>query len=181
MYHKMSAKSPKLKPKKPLNPLFKPVKADFVPLFKALSKGIGHAVGLKWDELAADAVEAVAALGVETEPGELAFKRIHRAMAAAIFDLIGESAATAEPADPYAHRRQPGFLPPQRGNRNRPSIPRSPCRPSPSQTHAGHAPALARSASNSQTRYRRHSQPPSQLFRLRPQPGMAAQFQEYEP
>ena len=36
--------SPKLKVKKPVSALFKPVKADYKDLFKALAKGVGPTV-----------------------------------------------------------------------------------------------------------------------------------------
>jgi len=85
--------SPKLKVKKPVPVLFKPVKADFKDLFKALAKGVGHTATGKWVELGADAVEALAALGLTTEPGELAFLLIRRSLTAAVFDLVGDSAS----------------------------------------------------------------------------------------
>jgi hypothetical protein len=43
--------SPKLKTKKPVSVFFKPVKADFKDLFKALAKGVGHTATGKWVEL----------------------------------------------------------------------------------------------------------------------------------
>src|SRR6185437_5559885 len=58
--------SPKLKPKKPVSALFKPVKADFKDLFKALAKGVGHTASGKWVELGGDAVETLSALGLAT-------------------------------------------------------------------------------------------------------------------
>lgn len=85
--------SPKLKAKKPVNVLFKPVKADFKDLFKALAKGIGHTATGKWVELGADAVEALAALGLATEPGELAFLLIRRSLTLAVFELVGDNAS----------------------------------------------------------------------------------------
>jgi hypothetical protein len=68
-----STLSPKLKVKKPVPVLFKRVKADFKDLFKALAKGVGHTATGKWIELGTDAVDALSALGLATEPGELAF------------------------------------------------------------------------------------------------------------
>lgn len=85
--------SPKLKVKKPVPVLYKPVKADFKDLFKALAKGVGHTATGKWVELGADAVEALAALGLTTEPGELAFLLIRRSLTAAVFDLVSDSAS----------------------------------------------------------------------------------------
>jgi len=85
--------SPKLKAKKPVSVFFKPVKADFKDLFKALAKGVGHTATGKWIELGADAVEALAALGVATEPGELAFLLIRRSLITAAFELLDNSAS----------------------------------------------------------------------------------------
>jgi uncharacterized protein YjbI with pentapeptide repeats len=85
--------SPKLKTKKPVSVFFKPVKADFKDLFKALAKGVGHTATGKWIELGADAVEAVAALGLDTEPGELASVLIRRSLTTAVFELLGDSAS----------------------------------------------------------------------------------------
>jgi uncharacterized protein YjbI with pentapeptide repeats len=85
--------SPKLKAKKPVPVFFKPVKADFKDLFKALAKGVGHTATGKWIELGADAVDALAALGLETEPGELAFLLIRRSLITAAFELLDNSAS----------------------------------------------------------------------------------------
>jgi uncharacterized protein YjbI with pentapeptide repeats len=85
--------SPKLKLKKPVSALFKPVKADFKDLFKALAKGVGHTATGKWVELGSDAVETLSALGLATEPGELAFLLIRRSLTMAVFELVGDSAS----------------------------------------------------------------------------------------
>ncbi len=88
-----SSLSPKLKVKKPVSVLHKPVKADFKDLFKALAKGIGHTATGKWAELGSDAVEALSALGLTTEPGELVFLLIRRSLTTAVFELVGDSAS----------------------------------------------------------------------------------------
>ncbi len=87
------AKTPKLKVVKPKNFLLKPVSVDFKDLFKALAKGIGHTVAGKWEELGADAVESLSAIGLTTEPEELLFLLIRRSTTRAIFELIGEGAS----------------------------------------------------------------------------------------
>jgi hypothetical protein len=51
--------SPKLQVKKPVSALFKPVKADFKGLFKALAKGVGHTATGKWIELGSDASQEI--------------------------------------------------------------------------------------------------------------------------
>jgi hypothetical protein len=84
--------SPKVQPTKPQNAFLKPLKADFKELFKALAKGVGHTAVGKWEELGTDTVEALSAIGLSTEPGELAFLLIRRSITKALFDLIGESA-----------------------------------------------------------------------------------------
>jgi uncharacterized protein YjbI with pentapeptide repeats len=83
---------PKFKVTKPVNALDKPITVDVKAIFKTLAKGIGHVVGGKWEELANDTVEALSAIGLATEPGELAYLLIRRSMARALFDLVGECA-----------------------------------------------------------------------------------------
>jgi uncharacterized protein YjbI with pentapeptide repeats len=90
-------KTPKLKAIKPKSALEKPLQADFKGLFKALTKGVTHSVVGKWEELGNDAVEALGAVGLSTEPGELAFLLVQRAIAKAAFDLVGESASLQSP------------------------------------------------------------------------------------
>ena len=85
--------SSKLKAKRPVSVLFKPVKADFKDLFKALAKGVGHTATGKWIELGGDSVEALSALGLATEPGELTFLLIRRSLTMAVFELLGDSAS----------------------------------------------------------------------------------------
>ena len=88
----MAKQTPELKATKPKNLFTKPLQADFKDLFKALSKGVGHATCGKWEEIGTDAVEALLAIGLATEPGELAFLLIRRSITKALFDLVGESA-----------------------------------------------------------------------------------------
>ncbi len=88
----MARPTPKLKATKPKNFFTKPLKADLKDLFKALSKGIGHTVTGKWEELGTDTVEALSSVGLSTEPGELAFVLIRRSITKALFELLGESA-----------------------------------------------------------------------------------------
>jgi hypothetical protein len=89
----MAKLSPKIKAKKPLSAFEKPLKADFKTLFKGLSKGIGHATVGKWEELGNDAVEALGAVGLTTEPSELASLLIRRSLIRAMFELVGEIAS----------------------------------------------------------------------------------------
>src|ERR1700730_8989506 len=83
----------KLKATKPKKVFEKPLQADFKALFKALSKGVGHTAIGKWEELGNDTVEALCALGLSTEPGELAFLLVRRSITKGMFDLVGESAS----------------------------------------------------------------------------------------
>ena len=76
----------------PVNFLLKPLKTDFKTLFTALAKGAGHTALGKWEELGNDAVDALSALGLTTEPGELATLLIRRSLIRAAFSLIGDSA-----------------------------------------------------------------------------------------
>lgn len=83
----------KLRTKKPVSVFDKPLKADFKQLFKSLCKGVGHGVAGNWAELGSDTVETLSAVGLTTEPGELAFLLIRRSLTKALFDLAGESAS----------------------------------------------------------------------------------------
>jgi uncharacterized protein YjbI with pentapeptide repeats len=87
----MAELGPKLKTTEPRNVFTKPLTADFKALFKALAKGAGHTAVGKWEEIASDTVEALSAIGLQTEPGELAFLLLRRSMTKALFELVGES------------------------------------------------------------------------------------------
>lgn len=89
----MTKSTPKLKIQKPKSTFEKPLQADFKGLFKSLTKAIGHTSTGKWEELGNDAVEGLSAIGLASEPAELAFLLIHRSVTRALFDLIGESAS----------------------------------------------------------------------------------------
>ncbi|MEH2117067.1 pentapeptide repeat-containing protein [Nostoc sp.] len=69
----------------------KPIKADFKELFKSLSKGVIDGVLGKWEEVAKDAVEATAALGLAAAPEEVAWLLIYRSLVEAIVSLIKEN------------------------------------------------------------------------------------------
>lgn len=104
--------NPKLKVTKPKNVLEKPLQADLKELFKALAKGIGHTAIGKWEEIGNDTVEALSAIGLATEPGELAFLLIRRSITNALFELVAESASQqlAEvKSDPNALNEQLNF------------------------------------------------------------------------
>ena len=88
----MAQSSRGVRPIEPVNMLFKPLKADFKELFKALAKAVTHGVSGKWAELGSDAADALSSFGISTDPGELAHIIIIRALSAAIFELVGESA-----------------------------------------------------------------------------------------
>ncbi|MBN4003969.1 pentapeptide repeat-containing protein [Nostoc sp. LPT] len=66
----------------------KPIKADFKELFKSLSKGVIDGVLGKWEEVAKDAVEATAALGLAAAPEEVAWLLIYRSLVEAIVSLV---------------------------------------------------------------------------------------------
>ena len=69
----------------------KPLKADFRELFKSLGKGAVDGVTGNWTNLAQDAVETAAALGLDAEPGQIAWLLIYRSLARAIAGLIEEN------------------------------------------------------------------------------------------
>ncbi|MEH2073940.1 MAG: pentapeptide repeat-containing protein [Nostoc sp.] len=66
----------------------KPIKADFKELFKSLGKGVIDGVLGKWEEVAKDAVEATAALGLAAAPEEVAWLLIYRSLVEAIVSLV---------------------------------------------------------------------------------------------
>ena len=65
------------------------LKVNFKDLFKALSKGALDVSLANWPGAAEKAVEAVAAFGVRKDPGEQAWLLIHRALAQAVWELVG--------------------------------------------------------------------------------------------
>lgn len=85
--------TPNVKARKSKSVFFKPVVADFKALFAALGKGIGHTATGKWEELGSDAIATLSSLGLQTDPGELAWLLIRRALTRALFELVGESAS----------------------------------------------------------------------------------------
>lgn len=85
--------NPDLKFRRPINTFDKPITVDMKAIFKAVAKAIGHGVGGRWEELANDTVEALSAIGLASEPGELAYLLLRRAMTRALFDLVGECAS----------------------------------------------------------------------------------------
>jgi hypothetical protein len=87
----MPTTGPRVKTTKPKSLFEKSYQLDFKALFKALSKALTHAAIGKWAEAGNDAVEALCAIGLSTDPGELAFLLVHRSLVKAAFDLVGES------------------------------------------------------------------------------------------
>jgi hypothetical protein len=85
--------SPKVKVTKPKSVFEKSYQVDLKGLFKALSKGVADTSLGKWEQVGIDAVEALSAIGLAAEPGELAFLLISRSITRAIFELVGENAS----------------------------------------------------------------------------------------
>ncbi|MBF0538337.1 MAG: pentapeptide repeat-containing protein [Nitrospirae bacterium] len=69
----------------------KPLKVNFKEFLKALSRGIVDAVTLQNGQVATEVINAVAAVGFKTEPGELAFQLISRSITKAAIELLGKS------------------------------------------------------------------------------------------
>jgi uncharacterized protein YjbI with pentapeptide repeats len=73
---------------KPVKLWNKSINADFKELFKSLGKaGIDGLLG-KWEEVAKDALDATAALGLTDKPEEIAWLLIYRSLTQAVFDLV---------------------------------------------------------------------------------------------
>ncbi|MEH1785419.1 MAG: pentapeptide repeat-containing protein [Nostoc sp.] len=66
----------------------KPINADFKELFKSLGKGVINGVLGHWGEVAKDAVEATAAIGLGSAPEEVAWLLIYRSLVEAIVSLV---------------------------------------------------------------------------------------------
>lgn len=81
----------KLKTKKPIPVVHKPLKAEYKDFFKALGKGVLHSATGKWEELGSDAIDAMGAVGLTTEPEELAHQLIHRSLKLAVVQLVRDS------------------------------------------------------------------------------------------
>ena len=76
---------------KPVSVWNRPLKANFKDLFKALGKGvIDGAIG-KWEGVAGDVVEASVAIGLATDPGQMAWLLIYRSLERAIAKLLKDN------------------------------------------------------------------------------------------
>ncbi len=81
-----------LKVTKPVAAWNKPLKADFRKLFVSLTKAAAHGFTGKWVDLTGDAAAALAAIGLETDPGQLAWGLIRNALTQAIWQLVEDNA-----------------------------------------------------------------------------------------
>lgn len=63
----------------------RPIKLNFRELFKATGKGMVHGISGKWDDVAGDAVEGAAALGLETKAEDRLWFLIYRSLQQAMF------------------------------------------------------------------------------------------------
>jgi len=86
-----AAHSPHLIVSQPISVWERDLKADAGGLFKALGKSILHIGTGKYWELAADTSEAVAALGLKTDPGGLTWHLIRRSLQKALLTLVNEA------------------------------------------------------------------------------------------
>lgn len=93
----MPKASHKLKAKKPVPVVHKPLKAEYKEFFKALGKGVLHSAIGKWEELGSDAIDAMGAVGLTTEPEELAHQLIDRSLKLAVVQLVRDSYSHLSP------------------------------------------------------------------------------------
>ncbi len=73
---------------KPSSVWQRPITLNFRELFKAGGKGVVHGLSGKWDDMAGDAVEAIAALGLGTTPEDRLWLLIYRSLQQAMIDLL---------------------------------------------------------------------------------------------
>lgn len=84
---------------KPVAVWNKPLKAGFRSLFKGLSKMAAHGYAADWTKAGIDAADALAAVGLEKDPGQAAYVLIRRALTRALFDLAAEKADRFYPGE----------------------------------------------------------------------------------
>lgn len=85
---------------KPVSVWNRPLKANSKDLFKALSKTLAHGTTGNWEQAAIDATEALSAVGLEKDIGQLGWLLVQRALTRAIFDLVHDSADLLNPEAP---------------------------------------------------------------------------------
>ncbi|WP_199311695.1 pentapeptide repeat-containing protein [Anabaena subtropica] len=88
----MSSESGKLI-SKPIPFWKKPPKLDFTELFKSLSKAAIDGALQNWTEVAKDAVEALAAIGLAETPEEIGWLLVYRSLIQAMLSLVEENRA----------------------------------------------------------------------------------------
>lgn len=77
---------------KPKSVFSRPLNLKFGELAKALSKGVGHALTGRFEELPDDGIDALSAIGVEGNTADaLTYKLLERSLQSAIFSLITDS------------------------------------------------------------------------------------------
>lgn len=84
--------SPSFSIKKPISVWNKPLKANFKDFFKSLAKAGFNATTGQWIGVGKDAVDAIAAIGLESnEPAELAWALIYNSLTKAVASIISDS------------------------------------------------------------------------------------------
>lgn len=88
----MAQKTGRLKAQTPKNLLAKPVTINAKELFLSLAKVAVHCARGQFEEIKDDAQDTLAAFGLETTPGERAYRLIERSLKSAMRELVEESA-----------------------------------------------------------------------------------------
>lgn len=90
----MSGKAPRLAAKRPKSILTQQVSLDYKALGIAVAKGAAHAISGKFDDLAGDGAETLAALGLEGKtPEVLLFVLLQQSLKQAVIELLIDSKA----------------------------------------------------------------------------------------
>ncbi|HEX8920957.1 MAG TPA: pentapeptide repeat-containing protein [Pyrinomonadaceae bacterium] len=99
--------------RKPVSVWNKPLRVDFKEFFKSLSKAGANAATFNWGRAASDAIDALSAVGLEKDGGEVAWLLIHRSLIQAIYSLVEENAEllNRDAGNPAVVRRQLGVSP----------------------------------------------------------------------
>jgi hypothetical protein len=76
---------------KPVSVWNKPLKANFKDLFKSLGKGAINGITGNWTGLAGDVLDAGVAIGLDNDPGQIAWLLIYRSLNKALANLINDN------------------------------------------------------------------------------------------
>jgi NACHT conflict system protein/pentapeptide repeat protein len=90
--------------------LLKPVRIDLSAMFSTLASAATHTISGQWEAMTGDVAELVKATGVVTDPGEVAWLLVRRALLGAARALIAESSSLLRSVAGIAPDDMPEFI-----------------------------------------------------------------------